>query len=309
MNYRNLNARQIDRAELEQHKKSYREQGFAIIRNVISSDLIEEARNHVEWLMSKYPDLRPEHLHHPLIRNDAFWVRLITDPQLVDIAEHFLGPNLACFTAHYICKPAHDGQSVLWHQDGAYWKLDPMEALTVWLAVDESNRENGCLRMVPGSHLLPLHEPTMRTDTPNMLFSAADEDVVREWSRKRGVVDIELNPGDVSIHHPHLLHHSEPNNSPKRRCGLDIGYISTSTRIRSEGVYLDPILVRGVAREGINQYRSFPAYIPGETIPFQGHEEWNTQISPRDAREDGIESPISSTLHMIERLREGSVAR
>ncbi|MER7674418.1 phytanoyl-CoA dioxygenase family protein [Kitasatospora sp. NPDC096128] len=303
------NVRKIDRAELEQHRASYRDQGFAIIRNVIPPALIAEARSHVEWLMARYPDLRPEHLHHPLIRNDAFWVRLITDPRLVDIAEFFLGSDLACFTAHYICKPPHDGQPVLWHQDGAYWKLDPMEALTVWLAVDESSRENGCLRMIPGSHRLPLHKPSLRTDLPNMLFSAADEDLVSEWSREQGIVDIELNPGDVSIHHPHLLHYSEPNHSSKRRCGLDIGYISTTTRIRSEGVYLDPILVRGEALEGVNQYRSLPPYVPGETIPFQGYQEWNERPDVREVPDPGSESPIDTTLHMIERLRDGSVAR
>ncbi|GAB7180210.1 ectoine hydroxylase-related dioxygenase phytanoyl-CoA dioxygenase (PhyH) family [Kitasatospora sp. Ki12] len=308
MNATDQLGRTIDRAELERLKADYQEQGFAVIRNVIPEDLIAEARSHVEWLMSRYPDLRPEHLHHPLIRNDAFWVRLITDPRLVDIAEAFLGPDLACFTAHYICKPPHDGQSVLWHQDGAYWKLDPMEALTVWLAVDASNRENGCLRMIPGSHRLPLHEPSLRTDVPNMLFSAADEDLVRQWSRERGIVDIELNPGDVSIHHPHLLHYSEPNTSANRRCGLDIGYISTSTRIRSEGVYLDPILVRGQAQEGVNQYRSVPPFVAGETIPFRGHEEWNARPDVSEALGAPSQSPIESTLHMIDRLREGTVA-
>ena len=148
----------------------YRDQGFAIIRNVIGMDLIEEARNHVAWLINKYPDLRPEHFHHPLIRHDAFWVRLITDDRLVNLAEYFIGPNIACFTAHYICKPSYDGQPVLWHQDAAYWSLEPMNALTIWLAIDTSNSKNGCLRMIPGSHQIPVHSPSLRTDQPNVLF-------------------------------------------------------------------------------------------------------------------------------------------
>ncbi|MBT2470892.1 phytanoyl-CoA dioxygenase family protein [Streptomyces sp. ISL-66] len=294
--------------------EEYSENGFAIIRDVIPVDLIDEARSHIEWLMEKYPDVRPEHLHHPLIRNDAFWVRLISDPRLTDIAEFFLGPDVACFTAHYICKPAFDGQPVLWHQDGAYWKLEPMQALTVWLAVDRSSTENGCLRMVPGSHRLPLHTPKLRTDTPNMLSSVSDEDIVNEWVQKAGIVDIELNPGDVSIHHPHLLHCSEANTSPMRRAGLDIGYISTSTRISSDGLYLDPILVRGEPVENVNNYRPLPRYTDGETIPFAGHEEWNDKIKAlgydgaADASAIG-ETPLETTYRMIERLQEGSVAR
>ncbi|MFD5184518.1 phytanoyl-CoA dioxygenase family protein [Streptomyces sp. NPDC058372] len=296
---------------LEKAAAEYAEQGFSIIRNVVPPEVLEEARAHVEWLTQKYPDLRPEHFHHPLIRNDAFWARLVSDRRLVDIAEFFLGPGLACFTAHYICKPPYDGQPVLWHQDGAYWALEPMEALTVWLAIDESTTENGCLRMIPGSHQLPLHQPSARTDKPNMLFSTSDEDLVQEWADKCGVVDIELQPGDVSIHHPHLLHCSEANTSPKRRCGLDIGYISTSTRIYSEGIYLDPLLVRGTDAAGLNSYRRFPAYQEGETIPFAGQDDWNHKVaalnSALPARNPPQESPIESTRHMIDRLREGTV--
>jgi len=79
---------------------------------------------------------------------------------------------------------------------------------------------------------------------------------------------VELNPGDVSIHHPNLLHHSERNVSDKRRCGLDIGYISTTTRIRADGVYLNPLLARGNPVPGINEYRAVPEYMDGETIHF-----------------------------------------
>ncbi|MFF5176173.1 phytanoyl-CoA dioxygenase family protein [Micromonospora sp. NPDC000089] len=296
---------------LEKAAQEYATQGFAIIRNVIPQDLLAEVGSHVEWLMRKYPDLRPEHFHHPLIRNDAFWVRLVTDKRLAAIGKHFLGPDIACFTAHYICKPAFTGQAVLWHQDGAYWKLDPMEALTVWLAVDESTTENGCLRIIPGSHEIPLYQPSPRTDEPNMLFSAADEDLVQSWVQKRGIVDIELNPGDVSIHHPHILHCSEPNVSPKRRCGLDIGYISTSTRISSNGLYLDPIVVAGEAREGINNYRDYPLYQPGESMPFKGQDEWNArfQSEPSVSPDLPDETPLETTQRMIARLRDGTVAR
>ncbi|MFE0508566.1 phytanoyl-CoA dioxygenase family protein [Streptomyces sp. NPDC058964] len=301
--------------DLEQTVKEYAEQGFSIIRGVVQPDLIAEADEHVKWLERKYPDLRPEHFHHPLIRHDAFWVRMIADPALVDIAEFFLGPNLASFTSHYICKPPYDGQPVLWHQDGAYWKLMPMEALTVWVAIDASTTENGCLRMIPGSHRLPLHDPSLRVDEPNMLFSTADEGIVDEWAHEHGIVDIELQPGDVSIHHPHLLHSSGPNRSAKRRCGLDLGYISTSTRISSDKLYLDPILVRGKPVEDVNFYRPYPKYAEGESIPFRGWQEWNERVDglnvgvPLRPPAEDDETPIETTRRMIVRLKEGTVRR
>ncbi|MFF3404375.1 phytanoyl-CoA dioxygenase family protein [Streptomyces sp. NPDC002659] len=293
----------------------YEANGFAVLRGVVDQDLIQEIHTHVDWLARKYPGLRPEDYHHPLMRDDAFWVRTVTDPSLADIAETFLGPGLACFTAHYICKPPHDGRAVLWHQDGAYWKLDPMEALTVWLAVDESTTENGCLRMIPGSHRIPIHPPVARTDTPNMLQSATEPGLVEEWIDRAGVVDIELAPGDVSIHHPNLLHYSEPNTSPKRRCGLDIGYMSTSTRISNDGLYLDPILVRGAPVDGVNRYRSYPRYAVGETVAFHGHDDWNARLTgtsdphQNDSVPGFEESPLDLTHRMMERLRSGTVKR
>lgn len=300
--------------DLGRVKEEYNENGFAILRGVIDPDLISEARAHIDWLGRKYPDLRPENYHHPLMRNDAFWVRMVADERLVDIVEIFLGSDLACFTAHYICKPPYDGQPVLWHQDGAYWKLAPMEALTVWLAVDPSTTRNGCLWMIPGSHRSALHEPVSRADTPNMLYSACEESLVHEWLDKSAEVAIELQPGDVSIHHPHLLHHSHENTSSLRRCGLDIGYMAATTRISNEGLYLDPILVRGAPVLGINNYRSYPRWQEGETIPFAGDARWNERAAAINgtygfstAQRD--ESPLEVTHRMVQRLKEGTVKR
>lgn len=302
--------------KLEQAVLDYKTDGYAIIRDVIPPDLLAEIGQHVEWLIAKYPELRPEHLHHPLIRNDAFWVRMILEPALVDIGEKFLGPDVACFTAHYICKPPYDGHAVLWHQDGAYWKLDPLEALTVWLAVDESTTANGCLRIIPGTQDVPIYQPSRRDDVPNLLFSASDQRVVDELVERNGVVDIELNPGDVSIHHPNVLHSSEPNTSPKRRCGLDIGYISAATRILADGVYLDPVLARGNRVPGGNNYRPVPAYREGESIPFAGAGEWNERARQLNVASGAGtheahtgDTPVEAAMHMVARLRDGTVTR
>lgn len=293
-------------------KEEYEENGFAVIRGVVDPDLIAEARAHTEWLGRKYPDLRPEEYHHPLMRNDAFWVRMVEEERLVDIAEAFLGPAVACFTAHYICKPPFDGQPVLWHQDGAYWKLDPMRALTVWLAVDPSTTENGCLWMIPGSDRSELRKPISRADIPNMLFSQCEESLVREWLDKAGEVAIELQPGDVSIHHPNLLHHSLGNASAMRRCGLDIGYMSATTSISNDGLYLDPILVRGEPVPGVNSYRAYPLWNDRNTIAFRGDTGWNDHAAALNAKfgftdELRGESPLEITRRMVDRLREGTV--
>ena len=186
-----------------------------------------ETRGHIEWLMEKHPDLRPEFLHTSLVIDDPFWVRLVRDERLLDIVEEFIGSNIALFASHYICKPPYDGKPVLWHQDASYWPLKPMEVISIWLAVSDSTRKNGCMRVIPKTHKSNLHEYIERNDVDNVLGSSIDPELVDESK----AVDLELNAGDLSIHHPNIIHGSDANNSSKWRRGLTIRYIPTSTKI------------------------------------------------------------------------------
>jgi phytanoyl-CoA hydroxylase len=289
-----------------ERKKEYEEKGYTVFRNVIDSALIKEVNQHLEFLSKKFSNLRPEHYHHPLIRDDAFWVRLVTDNRLLNIAQLFLGKNIANFTAHYICKPPYDGQAVLWHQDGAYWNLQPMKAATLWLAIDHSNPDNGCLRVIPGSHHLPLQELKLDDSEPNMLFSGIDYEI--DTSK---AVDIILQPGDVSVHNPFIIHGSKANKSPNRRCGLDMGFIETSTKVGNKDLYMYPILARGKSVPGINNYRQWPQYDKDKTIYFAGCEQWNDYIIDKNkyfVPNENDEDVLTVTERMISRLKNGTTS-
>jgi phytanoyl-CoA hydroxylase len=250
----------------------YDRNGYVIIRDVLDTDLIHEARDHVEWLRSKHPDTRPENLDTGLVKDDPFWVRLVSDDRLLDIAEQFIGPDIALFASHYVAKPPFDGQPVLWHQDGSYWPLEPMEVISLWLAVDSSTPQNGCMRVVPGSRDIDLQAVNERTDVVNVLGSAMDDSLVDGNS----AIDLVLNAGDVSIHHPNVVHGSNANTSPNWRRGLTIRYIPTSTRVleRPDKPTPQPILLRGRPVPGINEYCPRPKYQAGTHMPFHGCDSW-----------------------------------
>jgi ectoine hydroxylase-related dioxygenase (phytanoyl-CoA dioxygenase family) len=252
-------------------RRLYEEQGYAIFREAIDQNLVREAGEHVAWLQKRYPDRRPESLGHTLVHDDPFWVRLVSEPRLLDIAEQFVGPDIALFASHYICKPPRDGQAVLWHQDGSYWPLEPMEVVTLWLAVDDSLPENGCMRVIPGTHRWQLQPLRERTDVANVLRSeiAVDPSMIDESK----AVDITLRAGDVSVHHPNIIHGSRANHSPLRRCGLTIRYIPTSTRI-TKTPWDCAFLLRGRAVPGVNDYMPFPRWREGDHMPFRGCEKW-----------------------------------
>jgi ectoine hydroxylase-related dioxygenase (phytanoyl-CoA dioxygenase family) len=232
----------------------YEKEGYVVVRDALDGDLVAAAARHVDWLLAQHGERRGEDLGHDLVADDPFWLRLVADPDLLDLASLFVGPDVALFASHYICKPAGDGRAVLWHQDAGYWPLEPMRVVTLWLAVDPSTVTNGCLRVLPGSHHHGVHELRARDDVDSVFGSESAVEV-----DEAAAVDVELAPGDVEIHHPNLLHSSRPNCSDRRRCGLTIRYIPTSTAIvGDEQPFASAFHLRG--DPGVNLYQRWPTF-------------------------------------------------
>jgi phytanoyl-CoA hydroxylase len=255
--------------------ENFARDGYALFTAVVDAALIAEASHHVAWLQQRNPGLRPEKLDHQLLGKDPFWLRLVSDPRLLDIAELFIGPDIALFASHYFCKPAGTGQPVLWHQDGSYWPLDPMNVVSLWLAVDDSTPANGCMRVLPGTQHLSLQPLQERSDVANVLGSGMDPAAVDESQ----AVDLVLKAGDVSVHHPNIVHGSNANTSAVRRCGLTIRYIPTSTRITAPEPWPSSFLLRGAAVPGVNTYLALPKYLAGEHLPFRDCEAWSWKFA------------------------------
>jgi ectoine hydroxylase-related dioxygenase (phytanoyl-CoA dioxygenase family) len=189
---------------------------------------------------------------------------------LLDIAEQFVGPQIALFASHFLAKPPHDGQAVLWHQDGSYWPLEPMEVVTLFVALDDCTPENGCMRVIPRTHTMTLSAVQQRDDVANVLRSGMDAALVDEAL----AVDLVLAAGDVSVHHPNIVHGSKPNTSSRWRRSLNIRYIPTTTRITADPLWPYALLLRGNAVPGVNVYQPWPRYVEGEHMPFRGCADW-----------------------------------
>ncbi|MEM7031710.1 MAG: phytanoyl-CoA dioxygenase family protein [Chloroflexota bacterium] len=253
--------------------KQYEREGYVIIRDVIDPDLIQEARDHVDWLVEKNPGIRPENLHHGMVTKDAFWVRLVSDDRLLDVVEQFIGPDLGLFASHYIAKPPHTGKPVPWHQDGSYWPLEPMEVITAWLSFDRSDDENGCMRVLPKTQhkkLLSLDEYVEQSEE-NLFSIAMDPTAIDDAE----AVSLILNPGDISIHHPNIVHGSNPNASSRWRRGLTIRYIPTSTRITREQPHPAAFIFRGQGYANGNGWNPLPPYTAETSMAFSDQVAWD----------------------------------
>lgn len=253
-------------------KKFYDAHGFVIIKNLFDSEFAKEIECHVKWLQNKYPQVRPEALHHHLLIHDPFIHHILEQKKILDIVSEIIGPNIALFGAHYIAKKPLNGQPVGWHQDGSYWPLKPMDVVSVWLAGTISNKENACMRVIPGSQNNKLLKPTdmITLDTNKFVLDLA---IHPDQINDHDAVDIELKPGDISIHNPFIIHGSNPNISKFWRIGLTLRFIPTTTFVDRKN--WECVLLRGQATKTIeNNYISRPKFIKGEHMPFNSHEKF-----------------------------------
>ncbi len=151
---------------------------------------------------------------------------ILTDARIVDRVADLLGDDVIGWGSHFFCKMPHDGKTVAWHQDASYWPLTPSKAITVWLAIDDANRENACMKFVAGSHRHG-HIDYRSSDAAegNVLDQTIDDP-----ERFGEVALIELEAGQMSMHSDLLLHGSDDNQSDRRRCGLTLRYCPADVR-------------------------------------------------------------------------------
>lgn len=152
---------------------------------------------------------------------------LVRDPRIVGPVQDLLGPDVLCWSSIFFAKQPDARSFVAWHQDATYWGLSSADVVTAWVAFTPSTPENGCLRVVPGTHKIE-HLPHRDRDDAANLLSRGQEIAVDV--DEAAAVDLVLSPGEMSLHHVRLVHGSEPNRSAGPRIGYAIRYIAGHVR-------------------------------------------------------------------------------
>ena len=250
----------------------YRSQGFVVPRFTLPAAQVAALRDALDELIRRNPGVRPEKLVSAHVAGDngegvhgvADFLALARDPEIIELVADVIGQDIILWGCHVFCKPAGEGFETPWHQDGHYWPMRPLATCTAWVALEPSTVANGCLRVIPGSHAArQLHEHLHedRSDlTLNQRLAAGSFDEAR-------AVDIELQPGQLSLHDVYMIHGAQANRSAQRRTGVALRYMPASSlfdrRLRpldgQSGVPVDfarrPLwLVRGVDRHGGNDF-------------------------------------------------------
>ncbi len=250
----------------------YRSEGWVVPRFRLPSEEAAAMRDALDDLIRANPGVRPEKLvsahiagdNGEGVRGDSRFLGLARDRRIVEMVSDVIGDDVILWGCHVFCKPAGDGFETPWHQDGHYWPIRPLANCTVWVALEPSTVENGCLRVIPRSHrgrVLHAHLHEDRADlTLSQRMAAGTFDDAQ-------AVDIELEPGQMSLHDVYMIHGAQPNRSSRRRTGVALRYMpATSLFDRTvnpvdgqSGVPVDfarrPLwLVKGVDRSGRNDF-------------------------------------------------------
>lgn len=173
---------------------------------------------------------------------------LIRDPRILDPIEQLIGPNILCWNTLFWIKGAKSESFVSWHQNDHYWGLSSPKVVTAWLALSPAQVKNGCMRVMPGTHVGQglSHDDTYNKD--NMLTCGQ---AITEGVDDRTAVHMPLEPGQMSIHNYRLAHASGPNHGADRRIGVSMHFMPADTK-QVIGDWDSAALVRGE-----DPYRSF----------------------------------------------------
>jgi ectoine hydroxylase-related dioxygenase (phytanoyl-CoA dioxygenase family) len=187
-------------------------------------------------------DARPEYMTEPHAKN-AFWLELCRHPKVLDCVQSVLGPDLVLIMSHLIVKRAGDGLPVAWHQDNTYWPSVHGTAVgTVWMAIDDTDAENGCMQVIPCTHEGYNEMEKIQTDGKDLLGLSVR--VTEEM--KAGAVHLEMRAGSLSIHDSFILHGSDANTSGRRRAAYTMRYANPKTVAVNAAKHWVPVyLVRG----------------------------------------------------------------
>ncbi len=184
---------------------------------------------------------------------DEFIWRLSTDSRILDAIQAVMGEDILLLSTHFFCKyPDPEAKKfVAWHQDVTYWGLEPAEAHTAWIAIDDADVENGCMQAIPKSHKdgIAMHA---KSDKDGNLLSI-NQSIPDEYVDTSQATDMALKAGQISIHDGQLYHASNPNASNRRRCGLTVRFVPPYVKqisVNSTGERWPAILVRGEDRYG-----------------------------------------------------------
>ncbi|PSP85864.1 phytanoyl-CoA dioxygenase family protein [Halobacteriales archaeon QS_6_64_34] len=245
--------------------EQYQRDGYVVVENCLDGAVVEAVTERIEsYVRTEREATAFERMLEPdaaadalgdadpvrkfeglgMVREDDVFADLVTDENVLEVVRQLQGPNLSLLRSAAMLKPPRVGSEKKYHQDAAYYPIHPMDHVTVWMALDQSTTENGCMQVVPGAHKDGLlgHE-AIEYDTD---ITIAEADYGPE-----DTVALPMEPGDVLFQHCLLPHYTAPNETDDWRRAYIAAYMRNRSRFTD-----------GEPPEWVDSY-----HVSGETFP------------------------------------------
>ncbi|MBP2832888.1 phytanoyl-CoA dioxygenase family protein [Aquimarina sp. U1-2] len=223
----------LDSASLlsQEEKEFYWEKGYLLTeKKLFAQPKFSTLYTIFEEYLENY-GANAEQLDTPHFNDSRLFDYLLAD-EVLDVIEEIIGPNIGLWSSHFICKQPKIGKRTPWHEDSAYWKgrFDKFDGVvTLWLAIDESTIENGCMGVLPESHKNGFSEYKILDKN-----SATFEEEISTKINEEDIVWFELPRNTYSLHDSRIIHGANANTSDKRRTGYTMRYFNTDLKLNPD---------------------------------------------------------------------------
>ena len=247
----------------EEEKLKYKKDGYITGLPVFAKEAQEDLNDLFVALSSRLDssiDINQTNMWH---KASLSFFNLCRTPTILDYVEDLLGPNFFQWGGQFFLKEPKDGSVVPWHQDAQYWPLNPSNSVTVWLALYDTDEQNGAMKIVKASH----HEGMFNHHQNDAKHLALNQEVSTDQFNANDIISLNLKAGEISLHDDGLLHGSEANDSNRRRCGITLRYSPVEVKADlSVWPHFETQLVRGNDKFCYNPIAKIPK---GEATPNQ----------------------------------------
>ena len=216
--------------------KRYQDEGYVIPDYRLPMAVVDEMRIELDQLLEANPEMTADSLFVPhapqnnpqgmVASNPHKWLKFASHADILEMVADLIGEDIILWGTTVFGKPAHTGKATPWHQDGQYWPIRPLASCSAWIAIDEVGEENGCMRVIPGSHkgshLLKHHTNTAKDLTLNQELDTDQYD-------EADAADIILKSGQMSFHDINMVHGSRHNTSDRRRAGYVLRFMPATS--------------------------------------------------------------------------------
>ena len=202
----------------------YKNDGYIIPDFKMPEEVLLKIEKRHNDLLNKHPEFK--NYCPAVLSYDEGFIDFCKNEKILDYVSQLIGPDFALWNSSFFAKPPIDGHATPWHQDGQYWPIRPLATCTVWLAVDDSTPENGCLKFIKGSHIDQKLKSHNENNSKNLTLN---QELANEEFDETEAVNLVLDRGQISLHDVYLVHGSEANNSPKARRAITMRFMPTTS--------------------------------------------------------------------------------